>query len=41
VLLAANADPAIKDENGETALDHAKRAQANDIVKLLEETISK
>ena len=41
LLLASNADPAIKDENGETALDHAKRAQAADIVKILEEAPGK
>jgi ankyrin repeat protein len=37
VLIAANANLMIKDENGETALDHAKRAGDAEIVKLLQE----
>jgi ankyrin repeat protein len=39
VLLAANADPAIKDENGETALDHAKRAGDQESVALLQKAV--
>jgi ankyrin repeat protein len=35
VLIAANADLNAKDENGDTALDHAKRAGAQDIVSML------
>jgi ankyrin repeat protein len=34
-LLAAGANPALKDKNGETALDYARRASQIDIVKLL------
>jgi ankyrin repeat protein len=37
VLIAAKADLTIKDENGETALDHAKRAGDPEIIKLLQQ----
>jgi ankyrin repeat protein len=36
-LLSQGADPALKDENGKTALDYARQSGANDIVKLLEQ----
>jgi ankyrin repeat protein len=41
LLLANKADVTIKDENGETALDHAKRADAQDIVALLQQAGAK
>jgi ankyrin repeat protein len=41
LLLANKADVTIKDENGETALDHAKRADARDIVALLQQAGAK
>jgi ankyrin repeat protein len=39
VLIAANADLTIKDENGEMALDHAKRAGDQESVALLEKAV--
>lgn len=40
-LLSVGADPNIKDANGKTALDRAKSAGANDVVKLLSQTAQK
>jgi ankyrin repeat protein len=40
VLLAANADQTIKDENGETALDHAKRAGDQESISLLQNAVN-
>ena len=36
LLLASGADAALKDENGETAIDHAKRAGEQAIVEMLQ-----